>query len=310
MLEFGLICARAAQYLSAVILFGTSLFILSCLRRRGGETALVLPWLRPLLMIASAVLLVSAIAGLGAQTATMTGVAADAFRPGAWLDVATGASFGPAMAARIGLGLFGLLVSGFGRRSRSAPLAAIVIGGAALASFAWTGHGASDDGVRGAIHIGADIVHLLAAGSWLGALSALSVMMLSAARRPEPAVVSALHRGLEGFFAFGIASVTALLVTGFMNGWFLIGPAGVSKMLASAYGSLLCLKLLVFLAMLGLAALNRFKLAPALARALPEPPDRILRALRLSIAVETAGGGAILALVAALGVLPPPSAMG
>lgn len=62
--------------------------------------------------------------------------------------------------------------------------------------------------------------------------------------------------------------------------------------------------------MLGLAAHNRFTLAPALAKAFatgePAPP---LRRLRISIGAEMAAGVTLLGLVAAMGVQMPPAAM-
>ena len=73
---------------------------------------------------------------------------------------------------------------------------------------------------------------------------------------------------------------------------------------------LLSVKLALFIAMLGLAAANRFRHTPAFGRVLAahEPPDRALAALRRSVAYETALGLAVLALVAGFGTLPPPAA--
>jgi putative copper resistance protein D len=47
-----------------------------------------------------------------------------------------------------------------------------VSSGVALATLAWAGHGAMDDGMRGYIHLASDISHLWAAGAWVGALLA------------------------------------------------------------------------------------------------------------------------------------------
>lgn len=48
--------------------------------------------------------------------------------------------------------------------------------GVALATLAWAGHGAMDDGVRGYIHLASDITHLWAAGAWVGALVAFLML--------------------------------------------------------------------------------------------------------------------------------------
>jgi putative copper resistance protein D len=58
--------------------------------------------------------------------------------------------------------------------------------------------------------------------------------------------------------------------------------------------------------MLGFAALNRFRLTPRLAAALARDPTAALCELRRSLLLETGAGMAVLALVAALGRLPPP----
>lgn len=309
MLEPARIVARTAQYAAAAVLFGSPLFFLYGLPARGSAAAARLAWPRPLLALAGAALLAGAVVGLAALTANMTGAPADAFRPRAWLTVVAGADFGPAMAGRIVLGVAALVAAWLGRPS--VPLWRVVslVGAAALASFAWTGHGASDEGVAGLVHLGADVVHLLAAGVWLGALAVLAILLFTSKGRSDPDALGALHRGLEGFSGVGTATVAALLATGLLNSWFLVGPSHVGDLLATPYGRLLCVKVGLFVAMLGLAGLNRFRLTPALARSLSQG-DASLKSLRASIAFETACGGAVLALVGVLGTLAPPSAMG
>lgn len=54
---------------------------------------------------------------------------------------------------------------------------ASLAGAIALASLAWSGHGAMDEGWLRFWHFLSDILHLLAAGAWLGALLALVVMV-------------------------------------------------------------------------------------------------------------------------------------
>src|SRR3546814_15811165 len=51
-----------------------------------------------------------------------------------------------------------------------------VAAGGGLSSLAWSGHGAATEGGAGMVHLGADILHLLAAGAWVGALAALLLM--------------------------------------------------------------------------------------------------------------------------------------
>jgi putative copper resistance protein D len=310
MLDVALVLARIAQYVAAVVLFGSPLFCLYGLPRRGSAAAAGLAWPRPLFRIASVVLFAGAVVALGATTANMTGAAADALRPSAWLGVVTGADFGPMMAGRIALALAALAVASLGRPSPALWGATSLLGAGALASFAWTGHGASDEGLAGAVHLAGDVVHLLAAGVWLGALAALAILLLASrlasGRRTEPAAVEALHRGLAGFSGIGTATVAALVATGLMNSWFLVGPRHVGDLLATAWGLVLCAKLAVFVGMLALAGLNRFRLTPGLERSLAEP-YAALRRLCLSVAAETGAGAVVLVLVGVLGTLAPPS---
>jgi putative copper resistance protein D len=78
---------------------------------------------------------------------------------------------------------------------------------------------------------------------------------------------------------------------------------------SSLYGQLLFAKLALFAAMLGLAALNRFRLTPRFEASIAAADHRgALGALRASLRVETTCIVAILALVAWLGTLEPPAA--
>src|SRR3546814_20881518 len=52
-----------------------------------------------------------------------------------------------------------------------------VFGAIALATLAWTGHGAIDEGNRRYMHFASDIFHLLAAGGWMGALAAFALLL-------------------------------------------------------------------------------------------------------------------------------------
>ena len=75
-----------------------------------------------------------------------------------------------------------------------------------------------------------------------------------------------------------------------------------------ALARLLALKLLLFAAMLALAAANRWRLTPALEAALIDSdadPAMAAAAMRRSLIAELMAGAAILALVAWLGTLDP-----
>ena len=102
--------------------------------------------------------------------------------------------------------------------------------------------------------------------------------------------------------------VGTIVVTGLVNGWMLVGIGNVATLPAILYGQLLIAKLALFVAMLALASLNRFRLTPAFERSIAaDDHGRALAALRTSLALETACVVAVLGLVAWLGTLAPPA---
>ena len=171
--------------------------------------------------------------------------------------------------------------------------------GAALVSLAWQGHAGASEGRAGLVHLLATALHLLAAGIWLGALVAF-VRMAKLAARSE-AKRSLFAAALARFHGVGALVVATLVLTGsaaflVIAGWPL--PASAFQ---STWLWLLAAKLLAFLAMLGLAAANRFRLAPDLDAGHQRAVERISN----SIAFELALALLILALVAWLGLLAP-----
>ena len=177
---------------------------------------------------------------------------------------------------------------------------ATALGAVAAASLAWMGHGAASEGPFAEVHLASDMLHALAAAVWIGALVCFLLLLLVEAEGPGQ--LRALHISLRRFAGIGSAAVAALILTGLVNGWALVGPDEVYGLWSSPYGRLLIAKLMLFVAMLALAAFNRFRFTPALERA----PGRTIGALRRSVATEAAAGLAILGLAAWLGTLAPP----
>jgi putative copper resistance protein D len=112
---------------------------------------------------------------------------------------------------------------------------------------------------------------------------------------------------LRRFSNLAMLSVAALLVTGFINAWFLTNH--LRGLIGTPYGELLQIKIALFLAMLCFAAINRLRLLPRLAhpKCPPSEPGHIvtLRRLRRNTTLEIALGLAILYFVGLLGVTPP-----
>lgn len=162
----------------------------------------------------------------------------------------------------------------------------------ALASSAWTGHSGAAQGGYGLFQRLLDVVHLGGASLWLGTL----LVFLAAVLRKDDR--TSLVTSLAAFAATGTIVVGALAVTGGVNA-VMIGSKGWS--MASGWTQLLAVKVFLFLAMLGLAAQNRWRLTPALAQGAPGAERRLVR----SLALEAACALAIVAIVAVLGLLDP-----
>ena len=300
------IAARIAEFLGAVVTFGSPLFLLYA--QREAPEALGHGWSRRLLIGAGLFVLFGTAGALLGQTATMAGDPAAATDPATLWEVISGSQFGLATAVRLTAALASLLAVLAWAPSRRLWCALTGLGVVVLASFAWTGHGAADDGLAGLAHLGADVLHLLAAGVWLGALAALLMLALTT-DFADLAATRLLHGALAGFSGVGSGVVAILVLTGLINSWFLIGPSHLVDIASSTYGLILCAKLAAFAAMLGLAALNRFGLTPRLETASADAAAASVRAdLRWSLLLETAAGGLVLGLVGALGALAPLSA--
>nr|AAP88298.1 CopD [Pseudomonas putida] len=181
---------------------------------------------------------------------------------------------------------------------------ASLAGAIALASLAWSGHG--DDVTKDRLrfwHFLSDILHLLAAGAWIGCL--VWPLVLMASGRIGDTRLRLLADAVKRFEWVGALIVLTVSVTGVMNYLFIVGPR-LDGVLFGTYGQLLTIKVLAFAVMLVLAALNRFHLGPSLQQSLRDGQYLIAaNALRRSVAMELALALLIVALVAWLGTLSP-----
>jgi putative copper resistance protein D len=210
----------------------------------------------------------------------------------------------------VGLLLISVAFSYFITRLKSLwPLQA-ALGALVVATFAWTGHGAMDSGWPGAIHVAGDVLHLLAAGVWFGALAPLGILIFGALRSNKSADARAACYGLDRFSAIGSAVIASLILSGLINSWFLIGVANWLALFTTAYGVALLIKLGLFALMLALAAMNRFRWVRRLRHELENEQHRSapagLRELRTSLSIEIALAALVLLAVGVLGTLPPP----
>lgn len=309
MLEPAVIILRLLQYAGAMVLMGSSLFFIYALPATGPGSAAEAPWTRKLLAGAGVLLALATLLWIAAQASVLAGSIAEGLKPETLGAVMTSMDLGKAGVLRAGVAVLATILAVTLRPARASWIAAATLGTVAAASFAWMGHGAATEGPGGVIHLVSDILHSWAGALWIGALVAFALIL--SARSSTPERVVALHRALHGFSGIGTLLVAVLVATGLANSWFLVGADRIEGLWTTPYGRLLSLKLLLFVAMLGLAAANRFRLTPALAMALDEPSRQgaALADLRRSIALETAAALGIVALVAWFGTLAPPAAM-
>jgi copper transport protein len=137
-------------------------------------------------------------------------------------------------------------------------------------------------------------LHGLGAAYWIGALAPLAALTA----RPSDATLPIVNR----FSAAAVPAVAALALTGL--GLAFVQLKTFSALVETRYGILLTVKLVLVLALLGLAALNRFRLTPVLTVA-----RGAARALRRSILIEGVLALGILAVVAGWRFTPPPRAI-
>ena len=299
------IALRLADYADLMILFGVALFATYALGPRDQTT-----WIgRRYLAVASsaaAIGVVLSVLGLVAMAMQMTGSTdSSAITSHVLQMIVTRTGAGIAWAVRM-IALIACLVAVpvLGDRPAARVLVLAVGGAVSLASLAWTGHGAMDDGVRGYLHLLSDVLHLIAAGAWVGALVAFVILSVGP-EHPGFSAVETLNRTASGFARIGTAIVGTLVVTGAINYVLIVGPT-VNGLVSTQYGRLLGTKLVLFVGMLGLASANRYVLSPRLEAALSAGEHgQAARMMRGSLWTEASLSLFVLALVAWLGILAP-----
>jgi putative copper resistance protein D len=190
------------------------------------------------------------------------------------------------------------------QRIKSRRIGAVVIAAGLVGTLAWAGHAAATPGIEGSVHLTADVLHLIAAAAWVGALVPLALLLRTAWREDDETSRAVAQSAVLRFSTLGIASVATLLATGFVNSWILTGT--IPALVGTDYGRLLLVKVALFLVMVSIAAVNRLWLTPRLVR---EPSiagaRNALRQLGRNSAFEAATGAIILGIVAVLGTTPP-----
>ena len=303
------IALRFGLYVDLMLLFGLALFGLYSLKGQERISGAVLPF-RSMLTGAALLGALFSIASMVMMASAMSGETDFAeLRPHIEMMVFE-TNVGLAWVVRIVALVVGGLALMLNQRAPGFSLLIASFAGAiALASLAWSGHGAMDEGDRRYWHFITDISHLLASGAWFGALVALALMAKINVLQTEERI-RLLARSVRQFEGVGAVIVAVITVTGIVNYLFIVGPT-LDDVLLSTYGILLSIKIALFAGMLVLAALNRFHLGPFLERSLREGQYRVAaNTLRRSVVVELAAAVLIVGLVAWLGTLSPEMEVG
>ncbi|MEA2939909.1 MAG: copper transport protein [Bradyrhizobium sp.] len=236
--------------------------------------------------------LVSAVVALGCQGLDLLGLPVSEILTLAPWRAAIATSLGPSLvmaAAAMGLGCLAVRIPS---AKAARALSAVALAGVGL-SLAASGHASTAPPqwlTRPAVFL-----HGIGLAWWVGAL----LPLLALALRPAQPLLPVLQR----FSKVAVPVVGVVALTGLLLG--AIQLESFQALTGTNYGRILCIKLALVAVLLALAALNRFRLTPAL-----QSPPHHARPLVRSIAMECAVVVAILALVAGWRFTPPPRSLG
>jgi copper resistance protein D len=158
--------------------------------------------------------------------------------------------------------------------------------------------------VQGTVHLAADILHLISAAAWVGALLPLALLLRAAVANAGPSSLALARGAVQRFSTLGIASVATLVGSGLINTWVLAGS--IAALTETDYGRLLLLKIALFVVMLLFATINRLRLTPRLASTAGTDAVRdALGRIRRNTLIEVTIGAIVIVIVSQLGTLPP-----
>jgi putative copper resistance protein D len=149
-------------------------------------------------------------------------------------------------------------------------------------------------GVLGWLNRLSHVMHLLAAGFWLGSL----VPLIASLRLTNDQAASAnALLALRRFSSLGQIAVATVLATGVVNSWAVLDAWPIGS---SPYQALLLAKVALVAIMVALALVNRYLLLPRF-----DTAPHAVRMLRWSAVGETVMGVGAVGLVSIFGILAP-----
>ncbi len=296
--EGGLVLAlvRGLSVAAVLSVFGTLVFRTAVMVRvfpgmAGGTADVVKAGLVRLAWLGIGVNLAATLAWLVLQSADMAGATSVGQALSAVRVVLSGTWFGHLVALQIVFVVAVALV--IGRRDRPGrQRAGCVLCGLATALQAGHGHAAAMASGSGLL-LASEVVHLLAAGAWLGGLAPL--LLVVAAASPRDGAMAA-----RWFTPLGKLCLVAVVATALAQGWVLV--ASLPGLVGTGYGWMVLVKTALFGVLFAFAWANRYRFAPALMRGDGVAARRVL--LR-SLGVQAGFGVAVVLAAAVLGSLAP-----
>jgi copper transport protein len=200
-------------------------------------------------------------------------------------------------------------VSGLDWEPRLRPVA---LGGAGLLAVflcltpALAGHASTVD--PGAVLVPANFVHVSAMSVWVGGVATLLLAVPAATRRLDPRErTPLLASAVTRFSTVALLAVAALVGSGIAQA--IPDLESLSDFTDTAFGRALLAKIVLLVLLLALAAWNRHRARPRLARLAErhEPPGQAGALLRRSLRAETLVMLMVLGVTAALVSYAPPS---
>jgi copper transport protein len=292
---------RAAGFASFALLVGSIAFVLLC-----WPGAIARGDVRRIMLAGWAGLLAATMAGLLLYGPYGSGLGIDRVLDSTVFSATVDSHFGAASTARLMvLGLTGsylvLLCAWLGHFARRGQVWYGVLGlglaGCLASTWAVAGHAAS--GLQPVLALPVDVIHLLAMGVWLGGLVTVVVIL-----SPATAVSAELPAAVYRFSSIAAGSVLVLIGTGSYQSWRQLGSWAAFG--STGYGRLLLVKLVIFVLLLGAAAMSRgwvirHRRSPigpgvgAMSQTLP-----VVSTLRRSVLREAVLGAAVLGVTALL----------
>ena len=256
---------RWLQLASNMILIGSCVFLAIAVH---AKTALDAPWLARLERVLpwlSATLLLGLLGLLATTTAQATGVAENAWRPGAWLELLQKTRIGLIWTTRTALALLVLGIALYIRFSSStrwrymlcATVAALTLAAGSLAS-----HSAA--GELSVISVLPYALHIVLASVWLGGLPAiLSIMFATAGTRSHVEVDRFDIQTLKRFSTIALPVMAAVVATGVIVANDMVDTS-YAALVATSWGWFLNTKIALLAVILVLAACARRIWIPSL----------------------------------------------